>query len=139
MSVRNNTLSGDSFRDIATVFYQLTPYIVQKTGKKKLVHIKVCLMGCVCQCTHSERHDKVDHALLVVALPAAEGEPLVHHAAIPQALRDGDMGPCYPVVHGERSLDAASVITHLNRLETALFIKSLHKHFQRAAAVIGCI
>lgn len=54
--------------------------------------------------THSKRHHQVDHALLVIALPAAEAEPLVHHAALPQAFRDSDMSPCDSVVHREGPL-----------------------------------
>lgn len=65
----------------------------------------------VCERTHSKGHHEVDHALLVVALPATQTEPLVHHATFSEAFGDGDVGPCYPVVHGERPLDDASVKT----------------------------
>ena len=58
----------------------------------------------VCKCTHSKRHHQVDHALLVIALPTTEAEPLIHHTALPQAFWYGDVSPCYPVVHGECSL-----------------------------------
>lgn len=65
------------------------------------------LLG-VCKSTHSKRHHQVDHALLVIPLPATETEPLIHHASLPQALWDGDMCPRYSVIHGERPLDGTS-------------------------------
>lgn len=55
-------------------------------------------------CPHSKRHDQVDHALLVVTLPSTQAEPLIHHSALPQAFRDGDMCPRYPVIHRKCSL-----------------------------------
>lgn len=82
-------------------------------------------MSVVCS-THSKRHDQVDHALLVVALSAAEAEPLVHHAALPQAFRDGDVSPRYPVVHGERSLDDTSTRTRLTQTICHMVITHIH-------------
>lgn len=54
--------------------------------------------------THSEGHDEVDHALFVVALPAAQAEPLIHHAALTQAFGNSHVCPRNAVVHGKRPL-----------------------------------
>jgi len=73
--------------------------------------------------TYSKRHHQVDHALLVVTLPATEAEPLIHHTALPQAFRDGDMGPCYPVVHRERSLDGKKYMKTNNMLTSVIYMQ----------------
>lgn len=57
--------------------------------------------------THRVRHDQVDHALLVVALPPTQAVPLVLHLALLQRLGDGDVGPGNTVIHGKGALGAA--------------------------------